>query len=75
LLPVCSEEAPPPPPPVVYYREIDDILRSIINKLREQTAILKEKSIDPYATSPEITPPVSEYGQKQPAHGPGQSAT
>ncbi|TNN72231.1 Cyclic nucleotide-gated cation channel beta-3 [Liparis tanakae] len=56
---------PPPPPPVVYYREIDDILRSKINKLREQTAILKEKSIDPYATSPEITPPVTPILRKK----------
>uniref|UniRef100_A0A8C2ZHD3 Cyclic nucleotide gated channel subunit beta 3, tandem duplicate 1 n=1 Tax=Cyclopterus lumpus TaxID=8103 RepID=A0A8C2ZHD3_CYCLU len=66
LLPVCSEEAPPPPPPpVVYNREVDDMLRSIINKLREQTAVLKDKSIDPYATSPEITPPVTPILKKE----------
>uniref|UniRef100_A0A3Q2TNI0 Cyclic nucleotide-gated cation channel beta-3-like n=1 Tax=Fundulus heteroclitus TaxID=8078 RepID=A0A3Q2TNI0_FUNHE len=31
--------------------------RSVIKKLRERNEFLKEKAIDPYATSPEITPP------------------
>lgn len=61
---VFSEEAPPPPPPVVYFRYTDDTLRSLIKRLRERTEILKEKAIDPYATSPEISPPVSKYGQR-----------
>uniref|UniRef100_A0A8C5HC87 Cyclic nucleotide-gated cation channel beta-3-like n=1 Tax=Gouania willdenowi TaxID=441366 RepID=A0A8C5HC87_GOUWI len=45
--------------PVVYYRFTDDHLRGVIKSLRERRNILKEKAIDPYATSPEITPPVS----------------
>ncbi len=64
LIPVFSEEAPPPPPPpVVYSRYADDTLRSLIQTLRERTQILKDKAIDPYATSPEISPPVSKYEQ------------
>uniref|UniRef100_A0A4W6C686 Cyclic nucleotide gated channel subunit beta 3, tandem duplicate 1 n=1 Tax=Lates calcarifer TaxID=8187 RepID=A0A4W6C686_LATCA len=49
----------PPPPPVVYSRFTDDTLRDLIKRLRERTEMLKEKVIDPYATSPEITPPVT----------------
>lgn len=61
-----SEEAPPPsPPPVVYFRYTDDTIRSLVKKLRERTEMLREKAIDPYATSPEITPPVSKYGHVQ----------
>uniref|UniRef100_A0A3Q1CEG7 Cyclic nucleotide-binding domain-containing protein n=1 Tax=Amphiprion ocellaris TaxID=80972 RepID=A0A3Q1CEG7_AMPOC len=55
----CDEEAPPPPPPVVYFRYTDDTLRELAKKLKERTAELKEKAIDPYATSPEVTPPVT----------------
>uniref|UniRef100_A0A8C7ZQX6 Cyclic nucleotide gated channel subunit beta 3, tandem duplicate 1 n=1 Tax=Oryzias sinensis TaxID=183150 RepID=A0A8C7ZQX6_9TELE len=53
----------PPPPPVVYFRYTDDVLRGVIKALRERKEILKEKVIDPYATSPEITPPVSKFGR------------
>lgn len=61
-----SEEAPPPPPPpVVYFRYTDDRLRNLVKSLRERTEILREKAIDPYATSPEISPPVSKYGHVQ----------
>uniref|UniRef100_A0AAQ6IUX2 Cyclic nucleotide-binding domain-containing protein n=1 Tax=Anabas testudineus TaxID=64144 RepID=A0AAQ6IUX2_ANATE len=61
---VFSEEAPPPsPPPVVYSRYTDDTLRGMIKRLRERTEMLKEKTIDPYATSPEISPPVSKYSK------------
>lgn len=42
------------------------MLRSLAKKLRERTQELKEKSIDPYATSPEITPPVSKCAHMQP---------
>lgn len=63
LLPVFSEKppTPPPPPPVVYFRDTDDTLRNIVKRLRDRKGELKLKSIDPYATSPEITPPVSKY--------------
>ncbi|XP_037613537.1 cyclic nucleotide-gated cation channel beta-3 [Sebastes umbrosus] len=61
-----DEKAPtPPPPPVVYFRCTDDTLRSVIKKLRERTEILKEKATDPYATSPEITPPVTPILKKE----------
>uniref|UniRef100_A0A8D0A9Q8 Cyclic nucleotide-binding domain-containing protein n=1 Tax=Sander lucioperca TaxID=283035 RepID=A0A8D0A9Q8_SANLU len=60
LLTVFSEEAPPSPPPVVYFRYTDDTLRNMIKNLREQTEMLREKAIDPYATSPEISPPVTD---------------
>uniref|UniRef100_UPI001ED7DCAD cyclic nucleotide-gated cation channel beta-3-like n=1 Tax=Scatophagus argus TaxID=75038 RepID=UPI001ED7DCAD len=65
FLPVFSEEAPPPPPPVVYNRYTDDTLRALIRRLRERTSELKEKSIDPYATSPEISPPVTPILRKE----------
>ncbi|KAM6900458.1 cyclic nucleotide-gated channel beta-3 [Xenentodon cancila] len=57
--PPAKEAPPPPPPPVVYFRYTDDTLRNIIQRLKERTEVLKEKVIDPYATSPEITPPVT----------------
>ncbi|XP_035855505.1 cyclic nucleotide-gated cation channel beta-3 isoform X3 [Sander lucioperca] len=60
-----GEEAPPSPPPVVYFRYTDDTLRSMIKNLREQTEMLREKAIDPYATSPEISPPVTPILRKE----------
>ncbi|KAL4000807.1 hypothetical protein ACER0C_006106 [Sarotherodon galilaeus] len=54
---VEGEEAPPPP--VVYSRYTDDTIRYLAKRLKERTEILKEKAIDPYATSPEVTPPVT----------------
>ncbi|MEQ2230685.1 hypothetical protein ILYODFUR_031982 [Ilyodon furcidens] len=62
--PVFSEE-PPSTPPVVYSRYADNVLRSVIKQLRERTEILKEKAIDPYATSPEISPPVTPVLRKE----------
>lgn len=59
IFPPFSE---PPPPPVVYSRIADDAIRNLIGRLKERTKVLKEKAIDPYSTSPEITPPVSKYG-------------
>ncbi|KAK5850107.1 hypothetical protein PBY51_014386 [Eleginops maclovinus] len=64
LLPGLSEEAPPPPP-VVYFRFTDDVLRDMIKRLRERRELLKLKAIDPYATSPEITPPVTPILKKE----------
>lgn len=52
-------------PPVVYFRYTDETLRWLVKTLRERTATFKDKVADPYASSPEITPPVSKYGQKQ----------
>ncbi|KAM7370092.1 hypothetical protein PAMP_011375 [Pampus punctatissimus] len=59
-----GEEAPPPLP-VVYFRYTDDTLRNVIKRLRQRTEIFKEKVIDPYATSPEITPPVTPILKKE----------
>lgn len=57
-----QEAAPPPPqPPVVINRYSDDQLRSIILRMRERHQLFKDKVLDHYASSPEITPPVSEY--------------
>ncbi|XP_044196396.1 cyclic nucleotide-gated cation channel beta-3-like [Thunnus albacares] len=58
-------EERPPTPPVVYTRYTDDCLRFVIKKLRERTQTLKEKVSDPYATSPEITPPVTPILRKE----------
>ncbi|XP_068199666.1 cyclic nucleotide-gated channel beta-3-like [Antennarius striatus] len=52
-----GEEAPPPP--VVYSRHTDDTLRAVIKNLRDRLEVLREKAIDPYSTSPEISPPVT----------------
>uniref|UniRef100_A0A3P8W1E5 Cyclic nucleotide gated channel subunit beta 3, tandem duplicate 1 n=1 Tax=Cynoglossus semilaevis TaxID=244447 RepID=A0A3P8W1E5_CYNSE len=54
-----------PPPPVVYSRYTDDVLRDVVKKLEERTALLREKVIDPYATSPEVTPPVTPILKKE----------
>uniref|UniRef100_A0A7N8Y944 Cyclic nucleotide-gated cation channel beta-3-like n=1 Tax=Mastacembelus armatus TaxID=205130 RepID=A0A7N8Y944_9TELE len=40
-------------------------LRGLIKRLRERTEMLREKAIDPYATSPEITPPVTPILKKE----------
>ncbi|CAL1596546.1 unnamed protein product [Knipowitschia caucasica] len=55
-----GEEAPPPtPPPIVLNRYADDQLRAIAKRMRERLEIYKEKATDPFASSPEITPPVT----------------
>uniref|UniRef100_A0AAR2J884 Cyclic nucleotide-binding domain-containing protein n=1 Tax=Pygocentrus nattereri TaxID=42514 RepID=A0AAR2J884_PYGNA len=55
---MSSEEgAPPPPPPIVINRVSDDQLREIIKRLRDRTKLHKEKVTDPYASSPECSPP------------------
>lgn len=59
---LCRQEAaPPPPPPIVINRYSDDQLRAIVKRMRERLEIYKEKVVDQYASSPEISPPVSEY--------------
>ncbi|XP_061778278.1 cyclic nucleotide-gated cation channel beta-3-like [Nerophis ophidion] len=64
-----EENAPsPPPPPVVYFRYTDDTLRGLVKSIRERTEALKEKVIDPYASSPEITPPVTPILRKDDYH-------
>uniref|UniRef100_A0A8C4IGL8 Cyclic nucleotide-binding domain-containing protein n=1 Tax=Dicentrarchus labrax TaxID=13489 RepID=A0A8C4IGL8_DICLA len=42
-----------------------DTLRKFSRRLKERTEELREKAIDPYATSPEITPPVTPILRKE----------
>ncbi|TRY56029.1 hypothetical protein DNTS_013859 [Danionella cerebrum] len=44
---------------------IDEHLRDILCKIRERTELYKEKVIDPYASSPEHTPPVTPVYRKE----------
>ncbi|XP_077364794.1 cyclic nucleotide-gated channel beta-3 [Festucalex cinctus] len=60
--------ASPPTPPVVYFRYTDDTLRWLVKTFRERTENLKEKVADPYASSPEITPPVTPILKKEDYH-------
>ncbi|XDV47767.1 hypothetical protein PO909_017326 [Leuciscus waleckii] len=61
-----EEGAPPPPsPPIVINRYSDDHLREIVKKLRERTELYKEKVVDPYASSPERSPPVTPVYRKE----------
>ncbi|XP_037549920.1 cyclic nucleotide-gated cation channel beta-3 [Nematolebias whitei] len=66
--PAAPAEAPAAPeggggngalPPVVCPRYAEEVLKSVVQRLRERNELLKVKVIDPYATSPEITPPVT----------------
>ncbi|XP_030204178.1 cyclic nucleotide-gated cation channel beta-3-like isoform X2 [Gadus morhua] len=55
-----GEEMPPPEPrPVVINQYSDEQLLAIVKKMRERTEHYKEKVLDQYASSPEITPPVT----------------
>ncbi len=55
-----QEAAPPPPPPIVINKYSDEQLRAIVKKMNERLQLYKEKVADPFASSPEISPPVSE---------------
>ncbi|XP_071394253.1 cyclic nucleotide-gated channel beta-3-like [Centroberyx affinis] len=57
--PEGQDAPPPPPPPIVVNKYSDEQLRSIVQRMRERTDLYKEKLIDQYASSPEITPPVT----------------
>ncbi|KAM8881638.1 cyclic nucleotide-gated channel beta-3-like [Synchiropus picturatus] len=55
-----GEEAPPKtPPPIVINRYSDDQLRSIVTRMRDRRNLYKEKVVDQYASSPELSPPVT----------------
>ncbi|CAB1340799.1 unnamed protein product, partial [Coregonus sp. 'balchen'] len=43
----------------------DDHLRVIVKRMRERTEIYREKLIDPHASSPEFSPPVTPIYQKK----------
>ncbi|XP_072306629.1 cyclic nucleotide-gated channel beta-3-like [Eucyclogobius newberryi] len=58
--PEGQEAAPPPtPPPIVINRYSDDQLKAIVKRMKERLEIYKEKATDPFASSPEITPPIT----------------
>ncbi|XP_061613714.1 cyclic nucleotide-gated cation channel beta-3-like isoform X4 [Phyllopteryx taeniolatus] len=48
-----------PPPPIVINPYSDEQLRSIVKRMRERLDVYKEKVTDQYASSPEISPPVT----------------
>lgn len=61
VLSIFRQEAPPPPPPpIVINKYSDEQLRAVIKRMRDRLEIYKEKAVDQYASSPEISPPVSE---------------
>ncbi|XP_028825953.1 cyclic nucleotide-gated cation channel beta-3-like isoform X1 [Denticeps clupeoides] len=60
-----QEEAPPPPPPIVVNRYADDQLRDVVKRLRDRTTLYREKIVDPYASSPERSPPVTPVYTKE----------
>nr|XP_023648672.1 cyclic nucleotide-gated cation channel beta-3-like [Paramormyrops kingsleyae] len=63
---VFSQEPPSPSPPLlVVNKYIDDHLRSLIKQLRDRTTSYKEKVIDPYASSPEHSPPITPVMRKR----------
>lgn len=53
-------EGEAPPLPIVINRYSDEQLRSIVKRMKDRLQIYKDKVADQYASSPEITPPVSE---------------
>lgn len=67
-----EEAPPPPPPPIVINKYSDEQLRAIIKQMRERQELYKEKVVDQYASSPEISPPVSEYKHGATRLGDGQ---
>uniref|UniRef100_A0A8D3DER3 Cyclic nucleotide-binding domain-containing protein n=1 Tax=Scophthalmus maximus TaxID=52904 RepID=A0A8D3DER3_SCOMX len=57
---ICSDANKPPeeaPPPIVINKYSDEQLRAIIKQMRERQELYKEKVVDQYASSPEISPP------------------
>ncbi|XP_063062953.1 cyclic nucleotide-gated cation channel beta-3-like [Engraulis encrasicolus] len=64
-----GEEGPPPSPPkpkpIVINRYADDCLRDIVKRLTDRRAIYMEKVLDPYASSPERSPPATPLYTKE----------
>uniref|UniRef100_A0A7N6ARW2 Ion transport domain-containing protein n=1 Tax=Anabas testudineus TaxID=64144 RepID=A0A7N6ARW2_ANATE len=54
-----QEAATAPPPPIVINKYSDEKLRAIVRRMRERLQVYKEKVVDQYASSPEISPPVN----------------
>ncbi|XP_077951789.1 cyclic nucleotide-gated channel beta-3 isoform X1 [Gasterosteus aculeatus] len=57
--PEGQESAPPPPAHIVINAYADEQLRSIAKRMNERLNLYKEKVVDQYASSPEISPPVT----------------
>uniref|UniRef100_A0A3B4TUG8 Cyclic nucleotide-gated cation channel beta-3-like n=1 Tax=Seriola dumerili TaxID=41447 RepID=A0A3B4TUG8_SERDU len=55
-----TEVAPSLPPAIVINKYSDEQLRAIIKQMRERLELYREKVVDQYASSPEISPPVKE---------------
>ncbi|XP_026217701.1 cyclic nucleotide-gated cation channel beta-3 [Anabas testudineus] len=60
-----QEAATAPPPPIVINKYSDEKLRAIVRRMRERLQVYKEKVVDQYASSPEISPPVKEKQKKK----------
>uniref|UniRef100_A0A3B3YIF2 Cyclic nucleotide-binding domain-containing protein n=1 Tax=Poecilia mexicana TaxID=48701 RepID=A0A3B3YIF2_9TELE len=58
-----NDEAPPPP--IVINKYSDEQLRNVAQRMKERLKLYKEKVIDQYASSPEITPPKEEQEKKK----------
>lgn len=58
---IFTRQQEAPPLPIVINKYSDEHLRLVAQRLKERLKLYKEKVIDVYASSPEITPPVSEY--------------
>ncbi|KAM9839659.1 cyclic nucleotide-gated channel beta-3-like [Aulostomus maculatus] len=64
-LPANPDQAGPegqeaaPPPPIVINKYSDEQLRAIVKLMKERLQLYKEKAVDPFASSPEISPPVT----------------
>ncbi|TSK34877.1 Cyclic nucleotide-gated cation channel beta-3 [Bagarius yarrelli] len=65
LLADNKEAQSPPSCPVVINKYSDAQLRKIIQQMRQRTEMFKEKVLDPYASSPEHSPPVTPVLRKK----------
>ncbi|XP_056155225.1 cyclic nucleotide-gated cation channel beta-3-like [Lampris incognitus] len=53
------------PPPVIYSRYTDETLQDVMKRLRMRTDLYMEDVNDPYASSPEVSPPVTPILKKE----------
>ncbi|XP_076850756.1 cyclic nucleotide-gated channel beta-3 [Brachyhypopomus gauderio] len=63
--PEQQEKLPCLPPDTVINKYSDVQLREILKQMRERTELYKEKILDPYASSPEHSPPVTPVLRKK----------
>lgn len=61
LMVFSAVRPPSTPPPIIINKYSDEQLRAIVKRMRDRLELYKEKAVDQYASSPEISPPVSEY--------------